>query len=82
MKDLLNLAINKELVVLQDIVYPATFVPNNKKVTELLTEFQKGHTHLAIVADSQGKVEGLATLEDLLEEIVGEINDEYDIRAK
>lgn len=80
MKDLLNLSVNRNLVVLQDIVYPATFVPGAKKVTELLKEFQKGHTHLAIVVDSKGKMEGLVTLEDLLEEIVGEIEDEYDIR--
>ena len=49
---------------------------------ELLKEFQNGHTHLAIVVDPQGKVEGLVTLEDLLEEIVGEIEDEHDLRAK
>ena len=82
MKDLLNLSQNKDLVVLQDIIYPATFIPDSKKVTELLKEFQNGHTHLAIVVDPQGKVEGLVTLEDLLEEIVGEIEDEYDVRAK
>lgn len=82
MKDLLNLEHNKGLLVLQDIVYPATIVPGTKKVTELLKEFQKGHTHIAIVTDAQGKFEGLITLEDLLEEIVGEIEDEYDIRSK
>jgi len=82
MKDLLNLEHNKGLLVLQDIIYPATIVPGSKKVTELLKEFQKGHTHLAIVTDHQGKIEGLITLEDLLEEIVGEIEDEYDIRSK
>jgi CBS domain containing-hemolysin-like protein len=82
MKDLLNLASNKGLLVLQDIVYPPVFVPATKKVTELLKEFQKGHTHIAIVLDDKGKVEGLVTIEDLLEEIVGEIEDEYDIRAK
>jgi putative hemolysin len=81
MKDLLNLAHNKELIVFQDIVYPATFVSETKKVTELLKEFQKGHTHLAIVNDSQNKIIGLVTLEDLVEEIVGEIEDEYDVRA-
>jgi len=82
MKDLLNLEHNKGLLVLQDIIYPATIVPGLKKVTELLTEFQKGHTHLALVIDRQGKIEGLITLEDLLEEIVGEIEDEHDIRSK
>lgn len=80
MKDLLNLSINRDLVILQDIIYPPVFIPESKNVAELLKEFQKGHTHLAIVVDSRGKVQGLVTLEDLLEEIVGEIQDEYDIR--
>ncbi len=81
MKDLLNLSVNKNLVVLHDMVYPPAFVPDTKKVTELLREFQKGHTHLAVVLNAAGKIEGLVTLEDLLEEIVGEIQDESDIRG-
>ncbi|MBP7055437.1 MAG: HlyC/CorC family transporter [Candidatus Omnitrophica bacterium] len=80
-KDLLNLSVNRDLILLQDIIYPATFVSQDKKVSELLKEFQKGHTHLAIVVDSDGKAQGVVTLEDLLEEIVGEIEDEYDVRA-
>ena len=80
MKDLLGLSINRDLVILQDIIYPPVFIPESKNVAELLKEFQKGHTHLAIVVDSRGKVQGLVTVEDLLEEIVGEIQDEYDIR--
>lgn len=79
-KDLLSLSCNRELIVLQDIIYPATVVPETKKVSDLLKEFQKGHTHLAIVVDSSGKAQGVVTLEDLLEEIVGEIEDEYDVR--
>lgn len=81
MKDLLNLSVNRDLVILEDIIYPAIFISDSRKITELLKEFQKGHTHLAIVTDSQGSIEGLVTLEDLLEEIVGEIADEYDIRG-
>jgi len=81
MKDLLNLSYNRELIVFEDIVYPATFVTESKKVNELLKEFQKGHTHLAVVQDAKGKVAGIVTLEDLVEEIVGEIEDEYDVRA-
>ena len=81
MKDLLNLSENKDLLVLQDIIYPPISIPSTKKVTELLKEFQKGHAHLAIVKDQHGKVEGVVTLEDLLEEIVGEIEDEYDVRS-
>jgi CBS domain containing-hemolysin-like protein len=82
MKDLLNLEHNKGLLVLQDIIYSASMVPESKKVAELLKEFQKGHTHIAIVTGPDGKITGLITLEDLLEEIVGEIEDEYDIRSK
>lgn len=82
MKDLLTLSVNKGLIVLQDILYPPAFVPGSKKVIDLLKDFQKGHTHIAIVLDSKGMVEGLVTLEDILEEIVGEIEDEYDVRGK
>ena len=81
MKDLLNLSVNRNLVVLQDIIYLAVIFPETKKVSELLKEFQKGHTHLGIVTNQKGKLVGIVTLEDLLEEIVGEIEDEYDVRA-
>lgn len=81
MKDLLILSVNKDLIVLQDILYPPVFVSGSQKVIDLLKDFQKGHTHIAIVVDSNGMIEGLATLEDILEEIVGEIEDEYDIRG-
>ena len=80
MKDLLNLTCNRDLVVMQDIIYPVMSVPRTKKVADLLKEFQKGHAHLAVVVDDKNKIDGLVTLEDLLEEIVGEIEDEYDIR--
>ncbi|MDD5427674.1 MAG: hemolysin family protein [Candidatus Omnitrophica bacterium] len=81
MKDLLSLSINRNLVVLQDIVYPAAVFTETKKVSELLKEFQKGHAHLGVVTDARGKLVGIITLEDLLEEIVGEIEDEYDVRS-
>ena len=80
MKDLLNLSVNRDLVILQDIIYPPVFILDSKNVNELLKEFQKGHTHLAVVVDSHNSLQGIVTLEDLLEEIVGEIQDEYDIR--
>jgi len=63
---------------LRDQVRPAYFVPETKKVDELLTEMQKIRTHIAIVVDEYGGVAGLATLEDIVEELVGEIQDEYD----
>ena len=60
------------------LLRPAYFVPENKKLDELLKEFQKKHVHLAIVVDEYGGTSGLITLEDVIEEIVGDITDEYD----
>jgi CBS domain containing-hemolysin-like protein len=53
-------------------------VPEKKKIDDLFRDFQKKHTHIAVVVDEYGGCSGLITLEDVLEEIVGEINDEYD----
>jgi CBS domain containing-hemolysin-like protein len=63
---------------LQEILRPAYFVPETKAVDDLLAEFQKTRTHMAVVLDEYGGVSGLVTIEDVLEEIVGEIIDEYD----
>lgn len=63
---------------LQEILRPAYFVPETKAVDDLLAEFQKTRTHIAVVLDEYGGVSGLVTIEDVLEEIVGEIIDEYD----
>lgn len=60
------------------IVRPAYFVPESKKINDLLQEFQERKIHLAIVVDEYGGTSGIATMEDVLEEIVGEINDEFD----
>ena len=62
-----------------ELAHPAMFVPETKRVTELLAEMQSRHTHMAIVIDEYGGTAGLATLEDLLEELVGEITDEFDV---
>ena len=62
----------------QTLIRPAYFVPESKKLDDLLTEFQENKVHLAIVVDEYGGTSGLVTLEDILEEIVGEISDEYD----
>jgi CBS domain containing-hemolysin-like protein len=58
---------------------PAYFVPETKRVSQLMREMQKTHTHMAIVVDEYGGTAGVVTLEDLLEELVGEIVDEYDV---
>lgn len=60
------------------LLRPAYFVPESKKINDLLQEFQEKKIHLAIVIDEYGGSSGIVTLEDILEEIVGEINDEYD----
>jgi CBS domain containing-hemolysin-like protein len=61
------------------VMRPVFYVPESKKVDELLRELQKGRMHMAIVVDEYGGTAGLVTIEDLLEEIVGEIQDEYDV---
>ncbi len=78
-KDLLrHQSNNKQIADLRQILRPAYFVPEAKKLDELLTEMQTKRVHMAIVVDEYGGVAGLVTLEDLLEEIIGEIQDEYD----
>ncbi len=62
----------------QDLIRPAYYVPESKKINELLKEFQKNKIHMAIVIDEYGGTSGIVTLEDILEEIVGEITDESD----
>jgi CBS domain containing-hemolysin-like protein len=62
-----------------DLMRPATFVPESKPVDDLLSEMQAARTHLVIVVDEYGGTAGLVTIEDILEEIVGEITDEYDV---
>ncbi len=83
-KDLLmkNLSSTTEPLNLQSISRQATFVPESKRLDVLLKEFRNTHNHMAIVVDEYGGIAGLVTIEDVLEQIVGEIEDEYDIDAE
>ena len=76
-KDLLKLQRAPELNI-RALLRPATFVPESKGLNDLLREFRGNRNHLAIVIDEFGRVAGLITIEDVLEEIVGEIEDEFD----
>ncbi len=67
---------------LRSLLRPAYFVPETKKVDDLLAELQQQRVHMAIVVDEYGGVAGLVTLEDIVEEIVGEIRDEYDVNEE
>ena len=62
-----------------DVIRPALFIPESKTLEELLNEFQERRIHIAMVIDEYGGVSGMVTIEDLLEEIVGEIQDEFDV---
>jgi len=75
--DLINQPVDEEAPI-ADLVRPAYYVPPNKKIDDLLRELQQRGLHMAIVVDEHGGCTGIVTIEDLLEEIVGEIEDEYD----
>ena len=77
-KDILSLIRLGEPIVLEKLIRPAYFVPETKKINRLLKQFQKRHLHIAIATDEFGGVSGIVTLEDIIEELVGEIQDEYD----
>lgn len=78
LKDLLFALQKKRSMKLQELMRPIIFVPDNMKVNELLKEFKLQHIHMAMVLDEYGNTIGLVTLEDALEEIVGDIHDEHD----
>ena len=82
-KDLLRFSLpgKKEAFDLKSLIREPVFTPESKQLNILLTEFRANHNHMAIVVDEYGGVAGLVTIEDVLEEIVGEIDDEHDAEA-
>jgi magnesium and cobalt transporter len=77
-KDLLRYYAGEEEFKVRDMLRPAVFVPESKRLNVLLREFRANRNHMAIVVDEYGGVAGLVTIEDVLEQIVGDIEDEYD----
>ncbi len=80
-KDMLRIVVEgrQDTVVIRDILRPAVFVPESKRLNVLLKEFRSSHNHMAIVVDEYGGVAGIVTIEDVIEQIVGEIEDEHDV---
>jgi CBS domain containing-hemolysin-like protein len=81
-KDLVALNTSDDSRPITSLLRPAVIVPESKRVPELLKQFQRQQTQIAIVVDEYGGTAGLVTIEDLLEEIVGEIRDEYDVESE
>jgi CBS domain containing-hemolysin-like protein len=82
-KDLLRVyASGQKPATVRHLVRPAYFVPESKRLDDLLRELQQQRVHMAIVVDEYGSVTGLVTIEDLVEEVVGDIKDEYDVEEQ
>ena len=80
-KDLLRYLVDgsRSTFVLKDVLRPAVFIPESKRLNVLLNDFRRRRNHMAVVVDEYGAVSGLITIEDVLEQIVGEIDDEHDV---
>jgi CBS domain containing-hemolysin-like protein len=79
-KDLLSMLIYEELIVLSDLIRGPFYVRDTDKISEVLRQLRRRKMHMAIVRDDNHKVVGIITMEDILEEIVGEIADEHDVK--
>jgi magnesium and cobalt transporter len=77
-KDLIKLSAKKESIELEKIIRKPFFVPESKRIDTLLREFKRRHVHIAIAVDEYGGVSGIVCMEDIIEEIVGDIQDEFD----
>lgn len=78
-RDLLDMLRAGEVFTIDDLLRPVFFVEETKKINELMRQFKKGESHVAVVKDAESKVIGLITIEDIIEEVFGEILDEYDV---
>ena len=80
-KDLLRLCVaeSSERFDIKEYMRPAVFVPESKRLNVLLKEFRRNRNHMALVVDEYGNVSGLVTIEDVIEQIIGEIDDEFDV---
>ncbi|OHB69896.1 MAG: hypothetical protein A2W23_05675 [Planctomycetes bacterium RBG_16_43_13] len=78
-KDVLNALLYKELIIFQDLIREPYYISKEQKISEVLKMFQQDKLHIAVVKDESGKTAGVITMEDILEEIVGEIEDEFDV---
>ena len=77
-KDLLRIIVTKQNIDMVEIIKPPYFIPESKKINSLLHEFKRRKVHIAIAVDEYGGVSGIVCLEDIIEEIVGDIQDEFD----